>query len=561
MEKGPAPGGEMTTKQDAMKDLLDEATRAEVKAILADLPEAVRLIFFTQKHACHSCREQAVILKEVAALSDKISLEAHDAAAETALMHEYGIDKVPATAVVGQKDYGIRFFGVTAGYEFSSLLNAIFLAAHGTSGLPPDVEEILKLIDQPVHMEIMASLTCPYCFEMVHLAHQMAVANEHIRADMVDMAEYPHLAQRYHISSVPWTIINEIPAFQGALPALNAALEVLKVVKPREYERIDAKLRQARGERRISPPREDLEYDVVIVGAGPAAYSAAIYTTRKGLTVLLLGDNPGGQINDTADIENWLGIPSITGLNLSLLFQNHIERYAMAQQLHVTVTAVKTAGKGFEVVTADGVAFRGRSVIYCAGKQYRRLGVPGEQRFLGKGIAFCATCDAPLFRDRSVAIVGGGNSAFTAARDLLYYAKEIYIVNIMKDFQADAVLLDAIRAAPNVKMHPGMRVLSFLGEERLSGVRLESVDGFTHMDLAVEGVFLEIGLMPNSLPVQGLVPLNEAGEIAVNRDQSTAVPGFFAAGDVTDEPEKQIVIAAGAGARAALSAHRYLFQG
>lgn len=560
MEKGPAPGGE-TAGQAPMKDLLDESTRAEVKAILAELPDPVRVIFFTQKHACRSCREQAVILGEVAALSDKIGLEVHDAAAETELSRQYGIDKVPATAVVGRKDYGIRFFGVTAGYEFSSLLNAIFLAAHGTSGLPPQVEEVLKLIDQPVHIEIMASLTCPYCFEMVHLAHQMAVANENIRADMVDLAEYPHLAQRYHVSGVPWTIINEVPAFQGALPALNAALEVLRAVNPREYERIDEKLRQARGERRISPPREDLEYDVIIVGAGPAAYSAAIYSTRKGLAVLLVGDNPGGQINDTADIENWLGIPSITGLNLSMLFQNHIERHAMAQRLHMTVAAVKAAGKGFQVVTEDGVTYRGRSVIYCAGKQYRRLGVPGEQRFLGKGIAFCATCDAPLFRDRSVAIIGGGNSAFTAARDLLYYAREIHIVNIMNDFQADAVLLDAIRSAPHVTMHAGMRVVSFLGEERLSGVRLESVDGLARMDLAVEGVFLEIGLMPNSLPVQDLLALNTAGEIPVNRDQSTVVPGFFAAGDVTDEPEKQIVIAAGSGARAALSAHRYLFQG
>jgi NADH-dependent peroxiredoxin subunit F len=544
-----------------MKDLLDEATRTEVKAILADLPDAVRLIFFTQKHACRSCREQAVIVKEVAALSEKISLETYDAASDTALKHEYGIDKIPATAVVGRKDYGIRFFGVTAGYEFSSLLNAIFLASHGTAGLPQDVEEILKLIDQPAHLEVMVSLTCPYCFEMVHLAHQMAVANEHIRADMVDLAEYPHLAQRYRVSSVPWTIINETPAFQGALPALNAALEVLRAVRPREYERIDAKLRQARGERRISQPREDAQYDVIIVGAGPAAYSAAIYATRKGLAVLLLGDSPGGQINDTANIENWLGIPSITGQNLSLQLQNHIERYDMAQELHVAVTAVKSAEKEFQVVTADGTTFRGRSVIYCAGKQYRRLGVPGEQRFLGKGIAFCATCDAPLFRDRSVAIIGGGNSAFTAARDLLYYAKEIHIVNVMKDFQADAVLIDALRAAPQVTMHPVTQVVSFLGEDRLTGVRLESVDGLTRLDLAVDGVFLEIGLMPNSAPVQGLVPLNEAGEIAVNRDQSTAVPGFFAAGDVTDEAEKQIVIAAGAGARAALSAHRYLFQG
>ena len=543
----------------SMKDLLDEETRAEVRAILADLSETAKLVFFTQKRACRPCREQQAILKEVAKLSDKLTLETHDVTSEVDLARQYAIDKVPATAVVGRKDYGMRFFGVTAGYEFSSLLDAIFLAAHGTSGLPHDVEALLKLIDEPVHLEIMATLTCPYCSEMVHLAHQMAVASEQIRADMVDLGEYPHLVERYRISGVPWTIVNEIPAFQGALPALNAALEVIRVVKPREYERIEAKMREARGERRVSPPRPDAVYDAVIVGAGPAAYSAAIYATRKGLAVLLLGDSPGGQINDTADIENWLGIPSITGRNLSLQFHDHIERYAMAEQLHVTVTVVKPAeeGEGFAVETADGV-FKGRSVIYCAGKQYRRLGVPGEQRFLGKGIAFCATCDAPLFSGKSVAVIGGGNSAFTAARDLLHHAREIHIINILMDFQADAVLFDAVRGKPNVRLYPGMRVLVFLGDDKLSGVRLASVDGLARLDLAVEGVFLEIGLSPNTLPVQGLIALNATGEVPVNRDQSTAVPGFFAAGDVTDEAEKQIVIAAGAGARAALTAYQYL---
>jgi len=214
----------------------------------------------------------------------------------------------------------------------------------------------------------------------------------------------------------------------------------------------------------------------------------------------------------------------------------------------------------FEVNTVSGLTYRAKSVIYCAGKEYRTLGVPGEGRFLGRGIAFCATCDAPLYRDRRVAVIGGGNSAFTAARDLISYAKEIHIVNVLKDFQADPVLFEEVMKARHVTLHSGMRVVEYLGKERLAGVRLEPVKGTDRLDLNVDGVFLEIGLLPNSSPVKDLVKLNDQGEIEVKRDQSTSVPGFFAAGDVTDETEKQIVVAAGAGAKAALTAYNYLLD-
>jgi len=263
-------------------------------------------------------------------------------------------------------------------------------------------------------------------------------------------------------------------------------------------------------------------------------------------------------MTSTALIENWPGFPAVGGDELSVLFRNHAERYAMAERLRVKVDRVEKDPEGFRIVTADGGQYRGRAVVYCAGKEYRRLGVPGEARFIGNGIGFCATCDAPLYRDRRVAVVGGGNSAFTAARDLMHYASEIHMINILEDFRADPVLVAEVREAPQVSFHRSSRVMEFLGDESLTGVRIESADGKTRTDLAVEGVFLEIGLEPNTAPVRDLVPLNEAGEIPAAKDQSTSVAGFFAAGDVTDEPEKQIVVAAGAGAKAALAAGRYL---
>jgi alkyl hydroperoxide reductase subunit F len=265
-------------------------------------------------------------------------------------------------------------------------------------------------------------------------------------------------------------------------------------------------------------------------------------------------------MTDTAVIENWLGVPEIGGAELAEAFRNHAERYQVAERLHTSVTRVEAASGGFALTTSEGERYEAAAVVYCAGATYRRLGAPGESRFLGHGIGFCATCDAPLYRGKAVAIIGGGNSAFTAARDLLPFASEIHLVNVLPDWQADPVLYEQVAGDARVHLHPGTEVREYLGRDRLSGVRLESVDGRGRLDLRVEGVFLEIGLTPSSEPVRGLVELNARDEIAVQRDQSTSLPGFFAAGDVTDEPDKQIVVAAGAGARAALAADRYLLD-
>jgi len=537
--------------------ILDEKAQKKLQAVFENLKSPVKLILFTQKNACHPCMEQQGILREVETLSDKITLEIRDMIDDALLAREYKVGKVPATIVLGKKDYGIRFYGITAGYEFTSLVEAIQMVSRGSSGLPHDIEPLLKMIDTPVHLEIMVTLTCPYCPQMVHVAHQLAMANENIRADMVESAEFPQLVQRYRVSGVPRTVINEQPAFEGALPPLDAVLGILKAVKPDVYNRIDEEMRQLRGERQVAEISTDRVYDILIVGAGPAAMSAAIYGIRKGLDIALIGDHVGGQITDTASIENWLGIPSISGEDITVQFRNHAERYALAERLNVKILSVERHSEGFAAKAADDKIYYSRSIVYCAGKEYRRLGVPGEQRFQGSGIAFCATCDAPLYLDKRVAVVGGGNSAFTAARDLLHYAREIHIINIQENFQADPVLIQAVTEATQVHLHPATYVKEFLGEDILSGIRLETADG-SLIDLPVDGAFLEIGLEANTGPVRDLLPLNEMGEIPVNKDQSTTVPGFFAAGDVTDEPEKQIVVAAGAGAKAALAAARYV---
>jgi alkyl hydroperoxide reductase subunit F len=545
-----------------MAEFLDADTKRQVSDVFARLPAPVRLVFFTQAQACGACREQHALLEELAALSDRVRLEVHDRVGETSLAHDLRIDKVPATAVLGTgEDAGIRFYGLTVGYEFGSLIQAMVRVADANPGLPPEVEALVALIDEPVHLEVMVTPTCPYCPRAVHLAHQFALANAQIRADMVESTEFPHLVQRYRVHGVPRTIINGAHGFDGALPAAQAIMEILRVVKPDAYERLEASLREMRGERRVATPAPEHLYQVAIVGAGPAALTAALYAARKGLDVALIGERLGGQVADTASVENWPGIPSIGGRELGEAFRDHTEVYPVAERLHARVNRIEHADDRF-VLRMDGDdRVQARTIVYCAGKQYRHLGVPGEERFLGRGIAFCATCDAPLYTDKRVVVVGGGNSAFTAVRDLLGFAREIRLVHVGERFTADPTLQQEIMAAPKVTCHRNLRVTAFLGDEKLTGVRVEAVDGSERFDIAADGVFLEIGLTPNADPVRDLLILNERGEVPVQRDQSTAIPGLFAAGDVTDEPEKQIVVAASAGAKAALAAYRYLTGG
>jgi len=544
-----------------MAGIIDEKTKKELKGILGKLPGKVDLVFFTQQNACPMCQQQQELLETLAQLSaGKIKLEVHDLLKDAELAVQYGIDKLPATIVKGARDWGLRFFGVTAGYEFSTLLETVMMAAAGKTGLSPQLEKIVRTIDVPVHLQVMTTMTCPYCPRAVRSAFQMAMANDLIRADMVEMGEFPTVAQRYNVSGVPMTVVNETHSFEGALDAEAVYLEVLKAVKPEQYGLLEEAMREAHGYRHVRRPEEGHVYEVIIVGGGPAALSAAVYTARKDLDVLLVAQKLGGQITYTASIENYLGLPNIGGQEMAALFRNHAEFHHYAQALGHKVLSVGVSGDTFTALLDDGTSYQGHAVIYCAGKEYSRLGIPGEDRFIGRGIAFCATCDAPLYRDRRVAVVGGGNSALTAVRDLTGFATHVYLVHRGESFKADAALVGEMEKMKNVTVFTSTVVTEFLGKDRLTGARLVHLDRGEPQDLLVDGVFLEIGLNPNSEALKELITLNERGEVPVTKENATALPGLFAAGDVTDNAEKQIAIAVGDGARAALSAHRFLLE-
>jgi alkyl hydroperoxide reductase subunit F len=542
-----------------MEQLMSDGAVEQLNELFKKLDKPVQLLLFTEPSACGACADQRRLLEELTGLSDKLSLQVHPLDSGEALT--YAIEKAPATVVRGEKDYGIRFFGLTGGYEFSSLIEAVELVSRGTPFVEPAISALGKTINRPTHIETMVTLSCPYCPNMVRLIHQLAFVNENIRADMVDAAEFPQLVSRYDVHGVPLTAVNGKRAFEGALEPDQAVLEILKIVDPDAFETINAKLREAQGLRHAREIKSEELYDVIVVGAGPAGLTAALYAQRKGRKTALIGKQAGGQINDTATVENYPGIVQIGGSELARAMREHVETYPVAERCHTQVESIVREGDLFKVITEEGQAYRGRSLIYCAGKRYRRLNVPGEERFIGRGVAWCATCDAPLYRDKRVVVVGGGNSALTAVRDLLRYASAVHVVHHKEEFDADPVLIEEIGKAEadgRVILHLNSRVREYLGGDRLEGVRLSGTQGEVQHDLAAEGVFLEIGLEPNSGLLEGLLEFNEHGEVPVERDQSTDVAGLFAAGDVTDEREKQIVVAAGAGAKAALSADRYL---
>lgn len=303
------------------------------------------------------------------------------------------------------------------------------------------------------------------------------------------------------------------------------------------------------------PARPGKEYQLAIIGGGPAGLTAAVYAARKRTDTVLLTHDLGGQVMWTSSVENYPGFQFIQGRELIEKFKAQVKQFPIDVSLGFKIISVQPLVRGYKISLEDGSPFTARSLIIATGKKYLNLNVPGEKELIGKGVAFCATCDAPLFGGKTVAVVGGGNSALTAAKDLLSYAEKIFIINISPEMQGDPVLLEPIKKSGKVKFLLNTKVLSIQGTDRVESV---TVSNNGQRTIEVSGVFVEIGLIPNSDIFKGLVEMNEQGEIMVDCACRTSRDGVFAAGDVTTVPEKQIVVAAGEGAKAALSAYEWL---
>jgi alkyl hydroperoxide reductase subunit F len=308
------------------------------------------------------------------------------------------------------------------------------------------------------------------------------------------------------------------------------------------------------------PLRSDRLYDVLVLGAGPAGLSAAIYLLRKGLDTGIITGNIGGQVTWSASIENYLGYRLIEGLQLVEKFNDQLKEFPVGLGLDDEATSVSGSPGAWEVRTGKG-SCRGRSLILATGKRPRMLNVPGEKKLLGKGVAYCAICDAPLYRGKATAVAGGGNSGLEAALDLARVSPKVYLVEMGAALTGDTVLLEKVAEMANIEVLTGTEIVEILGEENVSGVAVRSTADKKIRRLDVEGIFVEVGLQPNSKLFRDIVKRNPRGEVEIDSLCRTSAPGIFAAGDVTAVPYKQIVIAAGDGAKAALSAYGYLLRG
>jgi len=295
-------------------------------------------------------------------------------------------------------------------------------------------------------------------------------------------------------------------------------------------------------------------FDLIIIGAGPAGITAAVYAARKNMSILVITKDIGGQAAISGDVENYTGYQFITGPELSIKFEEHMRRYNIETKENEEVITIEKKGKLF-VVTSNKGSYQAKTIIVASGKRSKELNVPGENEFKNKGLTYCATCDGPLFSQKSVAVVGGGNSSLDAVIQLMNIAKKVYIVNINPKLNGDAIMLEKVRSSDKVTIINNAQVRAVLGDKMVNGLTIKKQG--SEETLAVEGIFVEIGLIPNSEFAKNL-DKNEFGEIKVDSRNQTNIPGIFAAGDVTDVPEKQIVIACGEGSKACLSAFKYL---
>lgn len=305
-------------------------------------------------------------------------------------------------------------------------------------------------------------------------------------------------------------------------------------------------------------------YDVVVVGGGPAAHSASLYARRKELETLMVAEEEGGQLLYSSEIDNYLGISDVEAFELVKKFRNHVDKYDV-EKLEDEVKSIEKDDGLFELVTAKSGSVTAKTAVVATGAKWRKLDVPGEAEFTGKGLSYCTTCDGPLFANADVAIIGGGNSAFEGIIDMLPIANRIVNVDIAPEPIADPVLQRHVEHSDHMddvefESYYGHEILEIVGDDMVTGLRLKDMDTGEEKELEVEGIFVEIGLIPNSQPVKDLVETNDAGEIVVDCNSKTNVDGLYAAGDVTNVPEKQIIVAAGEGVKAALGAYSYLIH-
>jgi NADH-dependent peroxiredoxin subunit F len=525
--------------------MLDAGLKSQLKDYLDRLTAPVEIVASLSEGAAG--REMREFLSELASLSPLLSV-AGEPGSSGQIEGSEGTPSPSFALRRAGEEPRVRFAGVPLGHELSSLVLALLQVGGYPPKVDPGVLERVRSLGGELRFETFVSLSCQSCPEVVQALNLMAVVNPEVRHTMLDGAAFQAEVERRGILAVPAVFLNGRPFSQGRM----------------RLEEILAKLSTALPQRDAAPTPASAAarapYDVLVVGGGPAGAAAAIYAARKGIRTAIAAERLGGQLLETVGIENFVSIRETEGHKLAAGLEQHVAAYEV-DVLSGERAAALVPGELIEVQLDSGAALKAKSVVLATGARWRELNVPGEREYRNRGVAYCPHCDGPLFKGKPVAVIGGGNSGVEAAIDLAGLVSHVTLIEYEQELRADAVLIRKLRSLSNVTVLTGARTSEVLG----NGQR---VTGLTYMDrstgesrsLELAGVFVQIGLVPNTDWLQGVVKLSPRGEIEVDARGRTSVAGVFAAGDCTVVPYKQIVIAMGEGAKASLGAFDHLIR-
>lgn len=517
--------------------MLSKDILTALKGYTADMQSDVVLVLQTGAHEKRD--ELKNFLTEIASVSDRISLEERDV--PTVLR-----SPVSFYLEVDGADSGIRFSGIPGGHEFNSMILALLHVSGTPIKLDDSLKAIIAGIEEELRFEVFVSLSCHNCPDVVQTLNQFAALNPKITSEMIDGGLFPEVIEERDIQGVPSVYLNGEVFANGKI---DPSVLVSKLMEKRPQSAAKA-----------APAEKMPVQDVLVIGGGPAGVASAIYAARKGLKVTVVADRIGGQVKDTVGIENFISVPKTTGPELAAHLAAHLKEYDITLKEHFRVESIEN-GATKTVTLSSGEVIDTKTLIVATGAKWRELGCPGEKENIGNGVAYCPHCDGPFFKGKDVAVIGGGNSGIEAALDLAGIVKSVTVFEFLPDLKADKVLVDQAEKRDNVTIVKNAATKRIVAENgKVSAIEYQDRASGEVRTQDLAGVFVQIGLVPNSEVVKDLVEVTPHGEIVVNERCETSVPGIYACGDVTTVPYKQIIVAMGEGSKAALSAFDYLLK-
>jgi alkyl hydroperoxide reductase subunit F len=515
--------------------MLDTNLKTQLKAYLEKVTQPFEIVASLDDG--EKSREMLSLLQDIASLSDKITLKTDG---DDARKPSFSLNRIGG-------NISLRFAGIPMGHEFTSLVLALLQVGGHPSKTAPEVIEQIKALDGDYRFETYFSLSCQNCPDVVQALNLMAVLNPNIKHVAIDGALFQDEVEARQIMSVPSIYLNGELFTQGRMSEEEILAKLDTGSSARDAEKLKAKD----------------AFDVLVVGGGPAGAAAAIYAARKGIRTGVAAERFGGQVLDTMAIENFISVKETEGPKLARALEEHVREYEVDIMNLQRASQLIPAGEDglHRVQFENGGELKAKTLILATGARWREMNVPGEQEYRGRGVAYCPHCDGPLFKGKRVAVIGGGNSGVEAAIDLAGIVAHVTLLEFGEELRADAVLQRKLQSLPNVTILKMAQTTEVKGDgQKVTGLVYKDRTSDELHEVELEGIFVQIGLLPNSEWLKGTLELSRFGEIIVDAKGQTSIPGVFAAGDVTTVPYKQIVIAVGEGAKASLSAFDHLIR-